>query len=157
MRQRNGAAERKTQAHAAVAVGKTVVGGIERFKDPLAVLGRNARAVIGHRARHASIVDANRNHDMRACGRIGDGVVHQIDHQLHHQARVDVDERWLVARHHLKVVLAHGQTYVAQRLLDDIVHELERSRQMHAAALELGDGEQVLDGGVEPQRIRANG
>lgn len=56
MRQRNGAAERKTQTHAAMAVGKTVVGGVERLKDSLAVLGRNARAVIGHRARHASIV-----------------------------------------------------------------------------------------------------
>lgn len=44
MRQRNGAAERKTQAHAAMAVGKTVVGGVERLKDSLAVLGRNARA-----------------------------------------------------------------------------------------------------------------
>ena len=46
---------------------------------------------------------------------------------------------------------------MAQRLLDDIVHELERGRQAHTAALELGDGEQVLDGGVEPLRIRANG
>ena len=46
---------------------------------------------------------------------------------------------------------------MAQRLLDDIVHELERSRQMHTAALELGDGKQVLDGGVEPLRVRANG
>ena len=46
---------------------------------------------------------------------------------------------------------------MAQCLLDDIVHKLERCRQMHAAALELGDGKQVLDGGVEPQRIRANG
>ena len=134
-----------------------MVGGVERLKDSLAVLGRNARAVIGHRARHASIVDANRNHDMRACGRIGDGIVHQIDHQLHHQARIDVNERRLVARHHLKVVLAYGRTYVAQRLLDDIVHKLERSRQMHAATLEFGDGEQILDGGVKPQRIRANG
>ena len=94
---------------------------------------------------------------MRACGRIGDGVVHQIDHQLHHQARIDVDERWLVARHYLKVVLAHSRIYVAQRLLDDIVHELERDRQAHATTLELGDGEQVLDGGVEPLCIRANG
>ena len=46
---------------------------------------------------------------------------------------------------------------MAQRLLDDIVHELERGRQAHTATLELGDGEQILDGGVEPQRIRANG
>ena len=157
MRQRNGAAERKSQAHAAVAIGKTVVGSVERLKDSLAVLGRNARPVIGHRARHVPIIDANRNHDMRACGRIGDGIVHQVHHELHHQTRVDVNERRFIARHHLKVVLAHGRTYVAQRLLDDIVHELERSRQMHAAALELGDGKQVLDGGVEPQRIRANG
>ena len=94
---------------------------------------------------------------MRARRRIGDGVVHQIDHQLHHQARVDVDERRLIARHHLKVVLAHGRVHVAQRLLDDIVHELERGRQAHTATLELGDGEQILDSGVEPLCIRANG
>lgn len=32
MRQCNGAAERKSQAHATVAAGKTVVGGVERLK-----------------------------------------------------------------------------------------------------------------------------
>ena len=157
MRQRNGAAKRKPQAHTASAIGQTMVGGVERLKDTLAVLGSNARAVIGHRARHASIAGVNRDHDMRACGRVGNGIVHQVYHQLHHQARIDIDERRLIARHHLKIVLAHGRIYMAQRLLDDIVHELERGRQMHAAALEFGDGEQVLDGGVEPQRIRANG
>ena len=134
-----------------------MVGGIERLEDPFAILGCDARTIIGHRARHASIVDANRNHDMRARGRIGDGIVHQVHHELYHQTRVDVNERRFIARHHLKVVLAHGRTYVAQRLLDDIVHELERGRQAHTATLELGDGEQILDGGVEPQRIRANG
>ena len=46
---------------------------------------------------------------------------------------------------------------MAQCLLDDIVHELERGRQAHAATLELGDSEQILDSGVEPLRIRANG
>ena len=54
-------------------------------------------------------------------------------------------------------MLAHGRVYVAQCLLDDIVHELEGGRQMHAAALELGDGEQILDGSIEPLRVRANG
>ena len=62
-----------------------------------------------------------------------------------------------IARHYLKVMLAHSRIYVTQRLLDDIVHELERGRQAHTATLELGDGEQILDSGVEPLRVRANG
>ena len=140
-----------------MAVGQAMVGGVERLKDAAAVLGRNARAVIGDRARHAPLVDTNRNHDMRARRRIRDGVVHQVHHKLHHQARIDIDERRLIARHHLKVVLAHGRVHVAQGLFHNVIHELERSRKMHAAAFEFGDGEQVLDGGVEPLRIRANG
>ena len=94
---------------------------------------------------------------MRARRRIRDGVVHQVHHHLHHQARIHVDERRLIARHHPKLVLAHGRVHVAQRLLHNIVHQLQRRRQMHAAALELGNGKQVFHRSVEPQRVRANG
>ena len=136
-----------------MAVGKAVVHGIERIEDVDTVRIGDAGAVVDHGAVCASVVDPGFNDDMRAARRICNGVVHQVHDHLHHQTGIGIDEDHVVARLDRELVVRKLGAHVPQSLLDDVVEEFSGKGEVDAAVFELGDGEQVLHGRVEPYRI----
>ena len=129
---------------------------MERLEDAVLLGIRDARPVIGHGDAHLGALALGAYRDAAARGRVRDGVVYEVDERLDREGGVGAHEQGLRRRleGHDVAGAARG---VAQRLLDEVVHELRVRLRAHAALLEARDGEEVLHGGAQPGGVVADG
>ena len=83
MSSKDRSAERKSQPQTAVAVCNLILPGKEHFKDLRFILLRDTGAIIGYIYHDITVFCIRRNIDPGAFLRVFDGVVHQIDNDLH--------------------------------------------------------------------------
>ena len=100
---------------------------VERFEHTGTIPLGNTRAVILHTHNGHVGIGARHNANTRAHLSIGNGIVQQVHHNLHHKTRIHVDKQKIAARLDLDVVELGVRAYMAQRFLDAIIEQSGRN------------------------------
>ena len=102
------------------------------------------------------VFPVSRNLNDRAHGGVFDGVIHQIDNDLHDQPCIHIDQEDLVPILCCDGVFAAFPVDMMQCLFDHFVHQLRRDLQIHPPILNAGDGKQIFHQTDQPLRIVKN-
>ena len=158
-------AQRKAQPHASLEVAALPAGLarraiVEHVEDALALLIRNTRALVQNsdaHARRAPLDHASGGHgDVPVGRRVGNGVVHQIDDDLHDQTRVHVGHEQLVFQLDAQSALRNAPVHMLQSLLNHVAHQFRLHGQLHRAVVDARDGQKVLHQRDQPACVVVN-
>ena len=149
-------AERKSQPQTAVAVCNLILPGKEHFKDLRFILLRDTRAIIGYIYHDITVFCIRRNIDPGAFLRVFDGVVHQIDNDLHDKPCVHVGKKNFIRISRCDDMLLAFSADMPQRFLDHLIHELRRDLKIHPPILNAGDRKQIFHQTDQPLCIIKN-
>ena len=149
----DGLAQKQAQAQAAAAVRHLVCTAVEHVEHLRLDLVGNAGAIVGDAHHRPGPGLFGFDADVRARRGVLHGVVHDVDDHLYDQPRIHVREQEVLAAAHADLMLHAPAVDVAQRLGDDLIHQLHGGVQVHAALLDARDRQQVFHQIDQPHGI----
>ena len=90
---------------------------------------------------------------MGALWRVLDGVVHDVDDDLHHQPGVHVRHQHIVRQLRADLVLAGVSVQMGQSFREDVTQQLRFYVHVDAPVLKPGDGQQILHQIEQPHGV----
>ena len=144
MRLDNGLAQGKSDTQSPTAVSCRIAARVEKIKDMILLVVRYARPVISNPYNHIPVPCQGINPDRGSFGRVFDGIVQQVDHNLHQQPGVRLYKQQFIRLASLQVIGFQLPAQVCNSLTDHIIHQLGCHLQIQLSFLHPAGGKQVL-------------
>lgn len=152
----DGLAQRQAKSHTPAAIDHFRVRCVKHIEDPWLRLIRDAGTVIGDFGDDLFVLDIRPDLDFRAGRRVFDGVIHDVDDDLHNQPRVHFRKRQFIGIRDCDLMLRFFAIDMAQSLRNHIVHQLGLEAQGHGSILNAGDRQQILHQVDQPHGVVVN-
>ena len=156
MRFHDGLAQCQPQAEAPSAVAGRIAAGVEKLKDVLLLVVRDARAFVRDADLHVFLRALGVDVDARAGRRVFDGVIQQVDHDLHDQPGISFDKQEFIRLLHIDGISLQPPAHMPHRFGDHIVDQFRGHVQVQAAVLHPAGGEQVFHHAGQPLCVVVN-
>ena len=138
-------AQGKAKAETAAAVCDLVLTGVKHFKDMRLDIIRDAGTVIPDGHDRLIPGPAAFDADLRAGLCVFDGIVDEIDQNLHDQSCIHIHQKNAAGFTNRDRMLRRPPVHMPERFLNDVAHEFRGKVEIHLPVFDPGDGEQVFD------------